>query len=353
MAFIQFQFRRGTSTEWTTANPVLASAEIGIETDTKLFKIGDGTTSWTGLSYAGLIGASGYSGYSGISGYSGAQFVGSSGYSGFSGMSGAPGMGFAIAKTYSSVAALTADTSPSGITTGQFAIIDTGNVQDPENSRLYLWNGTSYQYTSDLSGAQGIKGESGISGYSGFSGFSGSAGPSTAINATDSAAASALYPVMVSASGSNQTPTITSNKFSFNATTGTLSVTGNMQIDGGTSIEQIQETVNTKTGSTGTVVHDWATGAIFYHSSISANFTANFTNVPTTADKAYGITLILNQGATGRYPSAVQVNGNAVTLRWSNNVVPTPSTNKIDTCSFTLIYTGSTWFVLGQYSTFA
>ena len=47
----KIQIRRGTAAQWTTANPVLASGEIGFETDTNKFKIGDGTTAWTNLDY--------------------------------------------------------------------------------------------------------------------------------------------------------------------------------------------------------------------------------------------------------------------------------------------------------------
>jgi len=128
---------------------------------------------------------------------------------------------------------------------------------------------------------------------------------------------------------------------------------GTTTINNALSIKQVQETLNTKTGATGVVTHDWATGAVFYHSSMSANFTVNFTNLPTIADKAYGVTLVLNQGGTGYYPSAVQVNGGAATLRWANNTAPTASTNKVDMVSFTLVYTGSTWYVLGQFTNFA
>ena len=124
-------------------------------------------------------------------------------------------------------------------------------------------------------------------------------------------------------------------------------------IAGGLSLSQVQETLNTKTGATGTVVHDFTTGAIFYHSTIAANFTANFTNMPTTANKAYAISMILNQGVAGYYPSAVQVNSGAVTLRWANNTAPTASTSKIDIVTFTLFYTGSTWYCTAQYSKFA
>lgn len=48
---IRIQNRRGTASEWTEANPVLASGEIGFETDTGQFKIGDGSTAWDSLAY--------------------------------------------------------------------------------------------------------------------------------------------------------------------------------------------------------------------------------------------------------------------------------------------------------------
>ena len=59
MSFGIFQFRRGTSTQWTSANPVLLSGEIGLETDTKQFKLGDGTTPWSSLAYGGIQGPPG------------------------------------------------------------------------------------------------------------------------------------------------------------------------------------------------------------------------------------------------------------------------------------------------------
>jgi hypothetical protein len=45
------KLRRGTAAEWTTANPVLAAGEMGIETDTARSKFGDGSTAWTSLNY--------------------------------------------------------------------------------------------------------------------------------------------------------------------------------------------------------------------------------------------------------------------------------------------------------------
>ena len=48
------QFRRDTAANWTAANPTLANGEMGIETDTLKYKIGNGSTAWTGLAYASL-----------------------------------------------------------------------------------------------------------------------------------------------------------------------------------------------------------------------------------------------------------------------------------------------------------
>ena len=53
---VQIQFRRDTAANWTSANPTLASGELGLETDTGQFKIGNGTTAWGSLSYGGLVG---------------------------------------------------------------------------------------------------------------------------------------------------------------------------------------------------------------------------------------------------------------------------------------------------------
>lgn len=47
----QILMRRDTSTNWTANNPVLGQGEWGYETDTKLYKIGDGTTAWSTLLY--------------------------------------------------------------------------------------------------------------------------------------------------------------------------------------------------------------------------------------------------------------------------------------------------------------
>ena len=48
----RLQQRRDTAANWTSNNPTLAAGEIGYETDTSKFKIGNGSTAWTSLAYA-------------------------------------------------------------------------------------------------------------------------------------------------------------------------------------------------------------------------------------------------------------------------------------------------------------
>ena len=47
----RMQQRRGTASQWTSSNPVLNAGEMGWESDTNKFKIGDGTNHWADLDY--------------------------------------------------------------------------------------------------------------------------------------------------------------------------------------------------------------------------------------------------------------------------------------------------------------
>ena len=47
---------KNNKAQWTSLNPILNSLEIGYETDTKLYKIGDGVTHWRQLAYIATAG---------------------------------------------------------------------------------------------------------------------------------------------------------------------------------------------------------------------------------------------------------------------------------------------------------
>jgi hypothetical protein len=51
--------RKDTAANWTSANPILLSGEIGYETDTKKFKIGNGSSNWNSLAYLPIPDGSG------------------------------------------------------------------------------------------------------------------------------------------------------------------------------------------------------------------------------------------------------------------------------------------------------
>jgi hypothetical protein len=52
MSTVRIQVRRGTAAQWTSVNPILAAGEMGVESDTNLFKFGNGSSTWTALAYA-------------------------------------------------------------------------------------------------------------------------------------------------------------------------------------------------------------------------------------------------------------------------------------------------------------
>lgn len=70
----------------------------------------------------------------------------------------AVGDAFTIVKTYPSIKAMEDDYNNPEVKTGQFVMIDTGDVENEEDSRLYLKGNTEWKFISDLSGAQGIQG---------------------------------------------------------------------------------------------------------------------------------------------------------------------------------------------------
>jgi len=50
---VRIQLRRDTAANWTSTNPTLTQGEVGFETNTGKFKIGDGSTAWNSLGYRG------------------------------------------------------------------------------------------------------------------------------------------------------------------------------------------------------------------------------------------------------------------------------------------------------------
>ena len=104
----------------------------------------------------------------GIQGVEGPQ--GEQGIQGIQGPKGDPGEAFKVSKTYASVEAMQAGFSTDGLPNGAFVIIDTGDVEDPDNAGLWCKGDSAYVYIADLSGMAGIRGPEGPQGPEGPTG---------------------------------------------------------------------------------------------------------------------------------------------------------------------------------------
>lgn len=74
------------------------------------------------------------------------------------------GDAFSIKKVYSSVAELEADADNTGIAEGDFVLVNTGDVENPDNAKLYVKTKSdagvySYEFLVDMSGAIGFTGK--------------------------------------------------------------------------------------------------------------------------------------------------------------------------------------------------
>ena len=83
------------------------------------------------------------------------------------GEKGDKGDGFKIERTFNSVVAMNAGFYSDGVPLHGFVLIETGNVNDEDNAKLFVKGVAQYHYLTDLSGAQGIKGEDGNDGKDG------------------------------------------------------------------------------------------------------------------------------------------------------------------------------------------
>lgn len=132
-----------------------------------MFTLSDGSTIDAG-NFTAPEGPQGETGPQGPKGDTGAQ--------GPQGPQGERGEAFGIAKVYASVSAMNAGYSSDGVSVGQFVIIETGNVNDEDNGKLYVKGNTAYEFVTDLSGAQGIQGPQGPTGPQGETGPQGPQG---------------------------------------------------------------------------------------------------------------------------------------------------------------------------------
>ena len=139
----RIQLRRGTAAEWTSSNPTLAQGEMGVETDTGKFKIGNGTTAWSTLSYVSTQGIQGIqgTGTQGIQGLQGSDAT----VQGIQGLQGADGVQGSNSEIYDTMTT----------STGYFALpVGTGDTEyppgTPENERPEFGSSGMVRYNTSF-----------------------------------------------------------------------------------------------------------------------------------------------------------------------------------------------------------
>jgi len=182
---ITFQLRRDTSINWAFFNPVLLNGELGINTDTYQFKVGDGISRWLILPYNGLYGdygatgptgegkeantgATGFTGGTGFQGPMGPSATGPTGSTGPTGQMGPTGIRGPVSET-----------GPQGPT--GFENTKTG----PTGPRGPTGQGMTGPTGSYMTGATGLTGPLGPTGPTGAS-FTGPVGPTGGVATVNS-----------------------------------------------------------------------------------------------------------------------------------------------------------------------
>ena len=195
------KLRRDTASAWTSSNPVLASGEAGIETDTQKFKVGNGTTAWTSLPY--IYGERGVAVSSTTPSsstrtpfwyntsdeelyvYNGSSWIvavqttiGPTGPRGPTGPTGPQGTDIHFVGSVATVGNLPS----SGNSVNDAYIVDA-------DGNLYVWNGSTWTDAGQIvgpmgptgatgaTGAQGVQGPTGSTGAQGIQGITGPTGP--------------------------------------------------------------------------------------------------------------------------------------------------------------------------------
>jgi hypothetical protein len=147
-------------------------------------------------------------------------------------------------------------------------------------------------------------------------------------------------------------PTISSPVISGSASaTADFDISGNIDMTGRLDVQELRETITDLSIVSNILTVDFTTTNIAYVATApAANFTVNITNVPTQNAKTITVSVFVVQGATGRIPSALQIDGVGQTIKWASSTTPTPtsSAGKIDIFNFTLVRRSDTWTVFGN-----
>jgi hypothetical protein len=194
-------------------------------------------------------------------------------------------------------------------------------------------------------------------------GFSGSTSGTTTVQATAVAGTTTLtLPAATDTLVGKATSDTLTNKILTSPTINTATI-ATPTITGGTNTGSVlvspeERTTVSATAATGTVAFDAVTqGVLYYTTNASANWTLNIrgnsgTTLSSLLDVGDSITVafLATNGSTAYYQTALNIDGSAQTVKWSNGVAPSAgNASSVDAYSFTIIKTAATptYTVLG------
>ena len=144
------KLRKGTSVDWNSANPVLASGEPGYDLTNKILKIGDGTSNWNNLTSINLSSLNITDFNSSVSGIVPVKNI-------------VPGTNITISSS-SGIYTINSTASGTGGASSSNSIIEYGTVSNfpasgvastiyisTDNGRIYRWAGSVYQELGPVS----------------------------------------------------------------------------------------------------------------------------------------------------------------------------------------------------------
>lgn len=121
------------------------------------------------------------------------------------------------------------------------------------------------------------------------------------------------------------------------------------------NIDSVTEKLVPYNSPTTGITHNFLSGSIAYVSGATSDFIIDVVDVPTTNNKAIGLTVIIEQGSTAYKITGLKINSEdegSISISWYGGSQPTGTINSTDIFAFSLIKVNNTWRVLGQKTTF-
>ena len=117
--------------------------------------------------------------------------------------------------------------------------------------------------------------------------------------------------------------------------------------------DDFDQSFSSISNATGDVDHDCSSTQTFLHSNISDSFVVNLTNFSLSSGDSTTVTLILTQGATAHFPSAIKIGGSAQEFSWKSTTYPSPTANAEEVVTFKILNNSGTYLVLADVDTYS